>query len=253
MARIYAITGSASGIGHAARLELEAAGDHVIGVDLVEAEVVSDLTNSPGRAAAVAGVEANSGGTLHGLIACAGGNSGDAVKDVQLNYFGAVAVLEGLRPLLARTPDSRAVAITSLSVLHSQDPALVDACLSMNEEAALQLAVEAADAYAAAKRALARWVRRSACGKAWAGAGIPLNALGPGVITSPRIREVLATDEGRDRLSRRVPMPLGGPGAPEHVARLATWLVSAVNERVTGQVIFVDGGADVVLRGDDIW
>ena len=49
--RTVAITGSASGIGAATRTRLEAAGAHVIGIDLRDAEVIADLTTAGGRAA----------------------------------------------------------------------------------------------------------------------------------------------------------------------------------------------------------
>jgi hypothetical protein len=31
------------------------------------------------------------------------------------------------------------------------------------------------------------------------------------------------------------------------------WLTDPVNTHTTGQTIYCDGGADAVLRGDDIW
>ena len=48
-------------------------------------------------------------------------------------------------------------------------------------------------------------------------------------------------------------MPLHGPGEPEHVAALLAWLAGPENVLVTGQVVFVDGGADAVLRGEREW
>jgi len=44
-------------------------------------------------------------------------------------------------------------------------------------------------------------------------------------------------------------MPLGGYGQPEEVAELIVWLASAANSKTTGQIVFVDAGADAVLRG----
>jgi NAD(P)-dependent dehydrogenase (short-subunit alcohol dehydrogenase family) len=45
-----------------------------------------------------------------------------------------------------------------------------------------------------------------------------------------------------------VPMPLNGYAAPEAPAELLAWLVSEANSHVTGQVIYVDGGAEATLR-----
>ncbi len=47
----------------------------------------------------VDGVKRESGGRMDGIVANAGG--GPPKRTLQLNFFGAVATLEGLRPLLA--------------------------------------------------------------------------------------------------------------------------------------------------------
>jgi hypothetical protein len=36
-------------------------------------------------------------------------------------------------------------------------------------------------------------------------------------------------------------------------ARLLAWLVSEENTHLCGQVVFVDGGSDAVIRGDSTW
>jgi len=69
------------------------------------------------------------------------------------------------------------------------------------------------------------------------------------VIETPMTEGFLATAEGREMLAQMVPMPLGGTGRPEEVAELIVWLASAANSMTTGQVIFIDGGADTVMRG----
>src|SRR5438093_2979450 len=98
-----AVTGATSGIGAATRARLERAGHRVIGVDLRDAEVIADLSRDEGRRAAVDGVRAASADRLDGLVACAGlGPQVEPVAGiVAVNYFGARAVLAGLRPALA--------------------------------------------------------------------------------------------------------------------------------------------------------
>ena len=72
MARTTVITGSASGIGAALRRRLEAEGERVVGVDLVDAEVIADLATPEGRAAMVADVAAATDGVVDAVVANAG-------------------------------------------------------------------------------------------------------------------------------------------------------------------------------------
>jgi NAD(P)-dependent dehydrogenase (short-subunit alcohol dehydrogenase family) len=80
-----------------------------------------------------------------------------------------------------------------------------------------------------------------------------MNAVGPGIVKTPMVAEMIATQEGRDGLAKVVPMPLHGYLEPESVADLIIWLASESNSHVTGQTIYIDGGSDAVLRGDEIW
>jgi enoyl-[acyl-carrier-protein] reductase (NADH) len=65
--------------------------------------------------------------------------------------------------------------------------------------------------------------------------------------------DLIATEEGRDALAKTVPMPLNGYMTADVPAALHAWLVSPANSHLCGQVVFVDGGSDVVLRGDATW
>lgn len=100
---------------------------------------------------------------------------------------------------------------------------------------------------------MSRWVRRQAAGPEWAGAGIPLNAASPGVIATPMTADLIDTEQEREGLRKVVPMPLNGIAEPIVVARLLAWLNSVENTHLCGQIVYVDGGSDVVLRGDSVW
>ena len=82
----------------------------------------------------------------------------------------------------------------------------------------------------------------------WAGAGIPLNAVAPGVVTTPMTAPLLDDPTWHEIVDDAVPMPLGGYAGPDEIAAVLDWLTGPDNTKVTGQVIFVDGGADAVLR-----
>ena len=159
---VVAVSGSASGIGAALRHRLEEDGHRVIGIDLRDAEVTADLAEPAGRAAAIAGVRAQAGDALGGVVACAG--VGPHTRDwpgiVSLDYFGAAALLAGLRDAVAQ-PGGAAVAVSSnSSTISPVDEAIVRACLAGDEAAARTRAAETDGqlAYASAKRALALFV-----------------------------------------------------------------------------------------------
>ncbi|HEX4467755.1 MAG TPA: SDR family oxidoreductase [Solirubrobacteraceae bacterium] len=251
--RTVVVTGSASGIGAATKRRLEADGNRVIGVDLHAAEVVADLGSTEGRNQMVDRVTALSGGVLDAVIACAA-MDGPEPRGVSVTYFGAVATLEQLRSQLARGHAPRAVAVSSLASLHPVDAGIVQACLADDEDGAVAAAAnKGVQIYASAKAALCRWVRRSAVAPAWAQAGIPLNAIAPGTVVTPATERLRNSPKGRAILDEMVPMPMGGWLQPEDIAELLAWLVSPVCVGMTGQVVFIDGGGDAVLRGDRIW
>jgi NAD(P)-dependent dehydrogenase (short-subunit alcohol dehydrogenase family) len=251
--RTYVVTGSASGIGAATAARLVDGGHRVIGVDLGDADVIADLATKKGRETLVDEVHAATGGRIDGVIASAGISSGDPVT-VSVNFFGSVATLHGLRPLLAQSEHPRAATISSVALLQSVDDDIVDACLRDDEDSARAAAEgKGIFVYPSTKRALARWIRRTAPTEPWAGAGIPLNAVAPGVVTTPMTAPLLDDPTWREIVDDSVPMPLGGYARPEEIAVVLDWLTSRDNTKVTGQVLFVDGGADTVLRDDEIW
>lgn len=255
--RTYVVTGSASGIGLATATLLRAQGDVVIGVDRHHAEVIADLSTEQGREAMVRGVMARSGGRVDAVVANAGLASPTAAT-VAVNYYGALATLEGLHPLLLRSPTPRAVATASMASLMPVDEQLEQTLLEGGEADAMELADKLAQAggetiYATSKRALARWIRRHAATEQWAGAGIPLNAIAPGIIRTPMTADLVATPEATAGLLQLVPMPLHGIARPEACASLIAWLTSTDNTHLCGQVVFIDGGSDVLIRGDSTW
>ena len=163
MARTIVITGADSGIGKTTAALAESHGWQVIRADIRGGNVQADLATPQGRSAFVEGVKAIVGEKLDAFIACAGIASPTPLT-LQVNYFGAIATLEGMRPLLAKGTSPRATGISSFASVMQPDSELVQACLSGDEAAALRIAQSKNPAtyYASSKAALARWIRRQA-------------------------------------------------------------------------------------------
>lgn len=255
MSRTYVITGAASGIGRATADLLRAQDHHVIGVDLRGAEVDADLADPAQREALPGKVEDAAGGAGVDAVLAVAGVALPSALTVRVNHFGAVATLEALRPLLASSSAPRAAVVASFSALQDNDAELVELLEAGDEPGAVARAEALAEQglghliYPSTKRSIAQWVRRTSVEPRWAGAGIPLNAVGPGIVLTPMTAPLMETEQGRAQLDAVVPMPLKGPFEPVVVARALAWLTGEENTHATGQVLFVDGGADVVIRG----
>ena len=258
MPRTAVVTGAASGIGRATKSLLEARGERVIGVDLHDTDIEADLSTTGGRAVLVEEVRSRSGGRIDAVYAVAG-ISQPVPATAAINYFGAVATLDGLRPLLEASPAPRAVAVSSMAAVFPVDEELVDAMLSGDEAAGMSRAEGLASEgrghliYTSSKRALSRWVRQRATGADWAGASIPLNAVAPGTIATPMSAPFTATAEATAKHMRIFPSPLNGIAPAEAAAELLAWLGSEANTHLCGQVLYLDGGSDAVIRGDAVW
>ncbi|MBD7958134.1 SDR family oxidoreductase [Microbacterium sp. Sa4CUA7] len=260
MPRTYIVTGSASGIGATTAQLLRDRGERVIGIDLRGADVEADLSTREGRTQAAAKATELADGRVDGVIACAG-ISAPIAKTISVNFFGVTELLEALLPALAQSDAPRAAVVSSMASLQPNSAEMVDAALAGDETQALEIAEGLAAqgprvgylVYPSSKRALSRWVRRESITPAWAGAGIPLNAVAPGTVVTPMTAELLNTPEGAAMVDAAVPMPLNYHQPPESIANLLIWLTGPENTHLAGQVIYDDGGADASLRGNDIW
>ena len=260
MARTYVITGTGSGIGLATKNKLVALGNKVVGVDIKNAEVIADLSTPEGRKEAANKAIDMAGGTVDAVIANAGSALPTATT-VSINFFGATEFISAMNSSLAKSKSPRVAITSSMASLMPNDKELVDLMLAGDERKAVARAQALVNQgggvegliYGSTKRALSRWLRRECIKDSWAKSGIPINAVGPGIVKTPMVAEMIATQEGRDGLAKAVPMPLNGYLEPENVADLLIWLTSEANSHVTGQTIYIDGGSDAVIRGDNIW
>ncbi|MFC1847938.1 SDR family oxidoreductase [Chloroflexota bacterium] len=258
---ITVLTGSASGIGAAARTRFEKEGDKVIGIDIKDAEIIADLSTNAGRESAVASVKQRCGDSIDRFVACAG--LATYVRPLSLipsvNYFGTIDLLDGLFELLKQGRDPAAVAILSNAALlmPPDESPYVQALLNHDEgeawriirefEEADDILLAAGLAYAGSKFALGRALRHRALN--WGKLGVRLNGVAPGNTDTPMLHKVLEDPNTGDAV-RSMEIPLNRLGKPEEIAAVVYFLCSPEASFVHGSIVVVDGGIDANIRPD---
>ncbi|WP_455901275.1 SDR family oxidoreductase [Rhodococcus gordoniae] len=255
---VYAVTGAASGMGRASAERLRAAGHTVIGIDLKDTEVTADLSTPQGRSDAVRTTLELAGGRLDGAVLAAGlGPTPGKEKIVaQVNVRGVIDLLVGWRPALVASGNSKVVVFGSNSTTTTPGVpnSAVKAFLAGDMDKGVARATRIPQTgppftYAASKIAVTRWARRVAVTPEWAGAGIRLNVLAPGAISTPLLDAQLDSPLGKAVES--FPVPLGGFGKPEEIAQWVEFMLSPAADFMTGSVVVVDGGTEAYFRPDD--
>ena len=94
------------------------------------------------------------------------------------------------------------------------------------------------EAIAAAKGGIEALVRSAAA--SYAKQGVRVNAVAPGLTETPMTAAMLSSPALREAAGKQY--PLGGVQSADHVAAAIDWLLCPEAERITGQILSVDGG-----------
>lgn len=259
---VYIVTGGSKGIGEAAARQLREAGHTVVSIARRNSDLDADIGTPEGRERVIARVHELFPDGIDGLVSNAGIASAPRLSQVlSINYFGAVAVMEGLFDLLKKK-GGRCVVVTSASLAYDMREGnryFVDNLLvNCGDEERIGALVDSFDRtkvdnaiYGSTKSALVRWMRRSA--PSWAMAGVHLNAVAPGAVDTT-IMDGVEDMGGDPEVLMAFPIPtLYGRNCimpSEDIAESIVYMVSERTHGVCGEVLYCDGGTAAVLHSE---
>lgn len=229
----FVITGASRGIGRALSERLARAGKQVVGlarredatfpgelisVDLSDGKATADVVSSIAArhriSAVVNNVASVRAQSLHNL------KLNDLSSVLDLNLRTAVQLTQAALPAMTEDGWGRIVNIASLVVL----------------------GVPERSSYAAAKAALVSFTRSWAL--EFAETGVTVNAVAPGPVETELFRTQNPVGSDGERWYRNL-IPMKRLGRPDDVAAAIQFFLSEESSFITGQTLFVDGGASI--------
>ena len=163
---------------------------------------------------------------LHGVVYAPGSinlkpfhrlKKDDFQKDLDINLFGAIKVLQACMTRLKKAEGASVVMYSTVAVN-----------MGMNFHSAVATAKGAVEGLAKSLAA------------EWAPMGIRVNVLAPSLTETPLADRLLATDDKKEASNKR--HPIGRYGQPADLGHMTALLLSDEGSWITGQIIGVDGG-----------
>ncbi len=235
------VTGASRGIGAAVARLLEEEGAHVLAVSRNRG-FQADVTDPGAGARIVAECEARFGG-IDILVNNAGTSEIKSLDELEdsdwqaqwdLNVMASMRLMQAACPKMAERGGGRVVNVSSSS---GKRPSQTNAAYSVAKAAQLSLSRTYADA--------------------WAGHGVLVNAVAPGIVASPLwmaeggMADQIAARSGQSRdevvAEKAAAQPIGRYGIEDEIAAVVVMLCSARASNVTGAAWSVDGGAVPVI------
>jgi NAD(P)-dependent dehydrogenase (short-subunit alcohol dehydrogenase family) len=219
-------------------------------------EVVGRITDVADAASVAALAEVASGlGPVRGLVHTAGVSPVQAPAGtvVAVDLLGVAHVLSAFEDVVA--PGGAAVVIASMAghiipPLSDEDTAAIRSAPpdQLRSVPAVQAAAEGDSgiAYAFAKAAVGVLIRAASI--PWGRRGARVNAISPGVISTPMGQAELASESGEFMRMMVDASGTGRLGSPDEIAAAAAFLLGPDASFVTGVDLLVDGGVVAALR-----
>jgi len=242
--RVAIVTGAAGGIGRWLAAGLGAAGASVVATDVDETGLADVESTLAAASIDAAGVVAD----------LADEDAADRIVEATLERFGAVHVVVNNAAVNRRMPIAEMDPATwdwimrvNLRLPYFLSRRAARAMIERGEGGSIvsisslniEYALEHVSVYGLAKAGLSQLTRHMAL--EWAEHGIRANAIAPGFMDTPLAAPIWADADVNRWILNRV--PLERPGHPAELVGACLLLASDAGSFLTGQTLFVDGGA----------
>jgi len=233
--KLCVVTGTASGIGAESARLFAQEGARVIGIDLApegaegDVTIQADVADKHQVAAAFARI-AEEVGSIDVLMNNAGINPPDdgSILDTDLETWQRV-----------QDVNLRSVFLCCKHAIPLMIEAGGGSVINVASFVATMGAAVSQSSYTASKGAVLSLSRE--LGVEFADRGVRVNALCPGPVNTPLLKELFSKDPER-AAKRLVHIPMGRFGEPEEIAKAALFLASDDSSFVTASTFLVDGG-----------
>ena len=238
------ITGAASGIGKAAALRLSKRSTITIADKNADgALAVAGEINTAGGTAQAFGLDVCDPAAVQDMVASAEKGLGpiDALfNNAGINLRGPVLDITGDDWDLMLNTHARGMFLVAQNTLRGMVERKAGVIVNTSSDFAV-IGVSNLGAYCAAKTAI--YAMTKALALEFAPQGIRINAIGPGPIDTPILRQNRKPEEIGDMLVANAKRaPLGRLGRPEEVAATVDFLLSDRSSYINGQLIQPNGG-----------
>lgn len=260
---IYVVTGGVNGIGRATADLLRARGHEVCVIDNEGGDIVADLRTREGREETVAETVRRYPDGIDGL-ACIAGISFPRPNNssiLAVNYFGAVAVAEGLYGLLKKKKGA-CVMTASASVTWMPKNGgghVAELLTDCGDEERIAALVDSfpPDApysmYLTSKLALARWARRHST--QWAIEGVRLTVVAPGCVDTRLGNTPAPGASVNESFHQTIPGRYNDLSIipPKDLAEVNAFLLSRESAGIVGSVVYADAGQETFFHMDKVY